>query len=128
MEDGGTTTADHLRVAHWLARRANVAEKQAASSLRMLHRSPDRRLDQLSTGNRRKVRLIAASLSSSQIVLLDSPTAFLDSESYDVAERIVTGMAEDRRAVVIATTDPEIVLRLDSSAIYTVAGGRLHQV
>jgi ABC-type multidrug transport system ATPase subunit len=62
-----------------------------------------KRLEQLSTGSRRKVWLVAALAGGAPLVLLDTPYASLDAPSRALLERELARIgAEGRQAVVVA--------------------------
>ena len=62
----------------------------------------------LSAGQRARLTLARAALSSAPLILLDEPTAHLDDESAALAHHLIQGLAE-RRAVVAVTHRPELL-------------------
>jgi len=64
-----------------------------------------KRLKELSSGERRLISLISASLSSKPILLLDEPTVGLDPEYRDAVMEIFKKLADSGRMLVISTHD-----------------------
>jgi len=67
----------------------------------------------LSAGQRARLTLARAALSTAPLVLLDEPTAHLDVESATLAHHLVKRMAEDR-TVVVVTHRSELLALADS--------------
>lgn len=68
----------------------------------------------LSGGQKQRVALARARLRSPQILLLDEPTANLDSESRDKTLQMLQEFRDSGMAIVIVTHDPEIFGKLPS--------------
>ena len=66
----------------------------------------------LSAGQRVRLTLARAALSSAPLILLDEPTAHLDDESAALAHHLIQGLAE-RRTVVAVTHRPELLTLAD---------------
>jgi ABC-type transport system involved in cytochrome bd biosynthesis fused ATPase/permease subunit len=66
----------------------------------------------LSAGQRARLTLARAALSSAPLLLLDEPTAHLDDESADLAHRLIQKLAE-LRTVVAVTHRPELLALAD---------------
>ena len=66
----------------------------------------------LSAGQRARIALARATLSTAPVLLVDEPTAHLDSEAAQLVHDVLTGLAE-RRTVVVVTHRPELVARAD---------------
>ncbi len=66
----------------------------------------------LSAGQRARLTLARAALSSAPLVLLDEPTAHLDDESADLAHQLIQKLAE-LRTVVAVTHRPELLSLAD---------------
>jgi ABC-type transport system involved in cytochrome bd biosynthesis fused ATPase/permease subunit len=72
----------------------------------------------LSAGQRARLTLARAALSTAPLVLLDEPTAHLDDESAVLAHQLIQTLAE-LRTVVVVTHRPELL---------TLAGEHIHLV
>ncbi|NND07842.1 MAG: ABC transporter ATP-binding protein [Saprospiraceae bacterium] len=66
----------------------------------------DRYLNQLSSGMMQRIKLALAIMSSSEVLLLDEPTSFLDEKSRQWFEKQLERHRKNR-LVVIATNDPK---------------------
>jgi thiol reductant ABC exporter CydD subunit len=66
----------------------------------------------LSAGQRARLTLARAALSTAPLILLDEPTAHLDDESAALAHHLIQQLAQ-RRAVVAATHRPELLTLAD---------------
>ena len=66
----------------------------------------------LSAGQRARLTLARAALSSAPLILLDEPTAHLDDESAALAHHLIQRLAE-RRTVVAVTHRPELLTLAD---------------
>jgi ATP-binding cassette, subfamily C, bacterial CydD len=66
----------------------------------------------LSAGQRARLTLARAALSSAPLLLLDEPTAHLDAESAELAHRLIQTLAE-LRTVVVVTHRPELLSLAD---------------
>ena len=66
----------------------------------------------LSAGQRARLTLARAALSTPPLILLDEPTAHLDDESAALAHHLIQGLAE-RRTVVAVTHRPELLTLAD---------------
>src|SRR6185436_788707 len=66
----------------------------------------------LSAGQRARLTLARAALSSAPLILLDEPTAHLDDASAALAHHLIQGLAE-QRTVVAVTHRPELLTLAD---------------
>lgn len=71
-------------------------------------RFPDRRIKELSSGERRLISLLVASLSKSPIILLDEPTVGLDPEYKATIIEIFRSLSDTGRMLLISTHDPDL--------------------
>jgi ATP-binding cassette, subfamily C, bacterial CydD len=78
----------------------------------------------LSAGQRARVALARATLSTAPVLLLDEPTAHLDAASADLVHEVVAGLAE-RRTVVVVTHRPELVTMADQHVELTREGAEV---
>ncbi|QIM22215.1 thiol reductant ABC exporter subunit CydD [Phycicoccus sp. HDW14] len=79
----------------------------------------------LSAGQRARVALARATLSSTPVLLVDEPTAHLDAESSTLVADLLRDLAE-RRTVVAVTHRPELVRVADQHVVLTRAGAEVH--
>ena len=78
----------------------------------------------LSAGQRARVALARATLSTAPVLLLDEPTAHLDAGSAALVHELLAGLAE-RRTVVVVTHRPELVERADQHVVLTRDGAEV---
>ena len=72
----------------------------------------------LSAGQRARVALARATLSTAPVLLVDEPTAHLDTASADLVHDLLVDLAE-RRTVIAVTHRPELVARADRRVVLT---------
>ncbi|MFV0257316.1 MAG: ATP-binding cassette domain-containing protein [Acidimicrobiales bacterium] len=104
---------------------ATGADWLSADDVRRFGVPTDRPIAGLSSGERQRLALSTAANSPARIILLDSPTAYLDSDAYDLLEQVVLDIVGSERAAIIATNDPEVLVRFDQATIYRLDGGQL---
>ncbi len=78
----------------------------------------------LSAGQRARVALARAMLSTAPVLLLDEPTAHLDAGSAALVHELLAGLAE-RRTVVVVTHRPELVELADQHVVLTRDGAEV---
>ena len=78
----------------------------------------------LSAGQRARVALARATLSTAPVLLLDEPTAHLDPGSAALVHELLAGLAE-RRTVVVVTHRPELVELADQHVVLTRDGAEV---
>lgn len=81
-------------------------------------------VDRLSTGERQRLALARALVSSPAVLLLDEPTAALDSASIASVEAILTDELARGAAMILVTHDPEQATRF-ATRRYHMEEGRL---
>ena len=78
----------------------------------------------LSAGQRARVVLARATLSTAPVLLVDEPTAHLDAASSDLVHDLLVDLGE-RRTVVVVTHRPELVARADGHLALTREGAEV---
>ena len=78
----------------------------------------------LSAGQRARVALARATLSTAPVLLVDEPTAHLDARSAALVHEVLAGLA-DRRTVVVVTHRPELVELADHHVVLTRDGAEV---
>jgi ABC-type transport system involved in cytochrome bd biosynthesis fused ATPase/permease subunit len=78
----------------------------------------------LSAGQRARVALARATLSTAPVLLVDEPTAHLDPVSAELVHDLLVGLAE-RRTVLVVSHRPELVARADRHVELTRAGAQV---
>lgn len=76
----------------------------------------DKRLEQMSTGTRRKVFLTAAALGDPAVVVADGPSNGLDAQGRSVLAEVFRRWGQDR-VVLFASHDPELVRACGAKAV-----------
>ena len=77
----------------------------AMDRVALAHESRSRKLQAYSKGMRQKVAIALAILRDSEILLLDEPTSGLDPVAIDEFHRLVRGLADSGKAVLMVTHD-----------------------
>jgi len=85
----------------------------------------DQKIGLLSSGEALRLQFTMAVSSSADVLLLDAPSAELDSDGYDELVQLITEESDRGRAIVIATVDPELILRLDQAVLHSLHEGQL---
>ena len=116
------TVAEAVRLGGASAADAEVATALAAAGLAV---RLDAEVHKLSAGEQRRVAFARALLRGAPLLLLDEPTAHLDSSA---AEQIIDVLAAlpRTRAVIVATHDPRVLRAADR--VLELRGGRLSTV
>ncbi|HSO64507.1 MAG TPA: thiol reductant ABC exporter subunit CydD [Ornithinibacter sp.] len=78
----------------------------------------------LSAGQRARVALARATLSTAPVLLVDEPTAHLDAASADLVHDLLVDLGE-RRTVIAVTHRPELVARADRHVALTREGAEV---
>jgi len=78
----------------------------------------------LSAGQRARVALARATLSTAPVLLVDEPTAHLDAASSDLVHDLLVELGE-RRTVVVVSHRPELVARADRHVALTSQGAEV---
>jgi len=78
----------------------------------------------LSAGQRARVALARATLSTAPVLLVDEPTAHLDADAADLVHGVLADLAE-RRTVVVVTHRPELVTMADQHVVLTREGAEV---
>jgi iron complex transport system ATP-binding protein len=86
-----------------------------------------RRLTELSDGERQKIMIARALAQEASVLLLDEPTAFLDLPRRVELMRLLSGLAQaTRRAILVSTHDLDLALRIADRLWLLSADGQLH--
>ena len=78
----------------------------------------------LSAGQRARIALARATLSTAPVLLVDEPTAHLDEAAATLVHDVLAGLGE-RRAVIAVTHRPELVARADRHVVLTRDGAEV---
>ncbi len=78
----------------------------------------------LSAGQRARIALARATLSTAPVLLVDEPTANLDAAAADLVHGVLADLAE-RRTVVVVTHRPELVTMADQHVVLTREGAEV---
>ena len=78
----------------------------------------------LSAGQRARIALARATLSTAPVLLVDEPTAHLDAEAAGLVHGVLAGLAE-RRTVVVVTHRPDLVALADRHVVLTRDGAEV---
>jgi ABC-2 type transport system ATP-binding protein len=120
------TVAEAVAYAAWLQRvpvgRRAAAVEQALSAVEVVERS-GQALEDLSTGLRRRVFLAQAIVHAPPVLLLDEPTAGVDTEHRAAFRRLVRRLAEDRLVLLSTHLTEEIEFLADR--LLVMGSGRI---
>ena len=78
----------------------------------------------LSAGQRARIALARATLSTAPVLLVDEPTAHLDADAADLVHGVLADLGE-RRTVVVVTHRPELVALADRHVVLTRDGAEV---
>ncbi len=99
--------------------------ERAISAIKIEHIA-ERRLSELSDGERQKAMIAKALAQETPVILLDEPTAYLDFNSRVSLFRLLKKMAvEMGKAILVSTHDLELVLRM-ADRLWLIENGKLH--
>ena len=88
----------------------------------------DRKIDEISGGERQIVAICSAMIQESGIIILDEPTSALDIKNQNVVLSIIKRVAErDGKTVILSSHNPNHALFLSSNVIL-VDGGRVESI
>ena len=87
----------------------------------------DQDLHRLSTGERQRMALVRSIIDDPPVILLDEPTAALDSGSTMQVENLIKGLVEDGRVILLVSHDPAQIERL-ACRKYLIENGKLRKV
>lgn len=104
------------------ATRARTLLQDAGLSESTLSRSPY----SLSLGESRRVALCSILLHEPEALLLDEPTAGLDRFGYEFVKRMIGRFREDRKTLVFASHDYELVSSVASRVVVLESGALIH--
>jgi energy-coupling factor transporter ATP-binding protein EcfA2 len=106
-------------------RRAHHLQPDGADLLARLGLAPYRESDprDLSVGERQRVALAAVLAANPQALILDEPTRGLDYLQKEVLVRILRGLRDEGRTVILATHDVELAAQLADRVVLLGDGG-----
>ncbi len=81
-----------------------------------------RRARRLSGGERQRVAIARALVLEPEVLLLDEPTANVDSDSIELLERLVLHLTEGGTTVIVSTHHPAFAYRIGSELIFMEEG------
>lgn len=82
------------------------------------HQYLNKKVDELSQGNRQKMALITSLLSHPEILILDEPTNGLDEKSIDELSNILISKNKEEKLTVLATShDTEFINKINSKIV-----------
>ena len=77
----------------------------------------DKKLDELSGGERQKVYICSAYLQDTPLILLDEPMSALDLKNQSLIVNILQELREEGKTIILSAHNPNIALILDSNVI-----------
>jgi rhamnose transport system ATP-binding protein len=114
-----------LSSAGWVRNRsATEVTKSEADKLKLVHRSTDQAVSELSGGNQQKVVVAKWLLTKPKILILDEPTRGVDVGAKAEVHRLIRELAEEGLAVLMISSDLSEVLEM-SDRILVMREGRL---
>jgi iron complex transport system ATP-binding protein len=124
-----TVSLGRLPFSNWFGLSGKEDEQAVESAMRTTgcDTLADRRLFELSDGERQRVMIARAMAQQSACMLLDEPTAFLDLPRRVEIVRLLVRLAHDcRRAVVLSTHDLDLALQTADEVWLMESDGRVH--
>ena len=116
------TAGDHFA---WFARARGLASSESAGALAERFDLPlDRRVNELSKGNRQKVGIVLAFMHEPELLILDEPTSGLDPLMKDEFERLLRETAANGRTVFLSSHELDEVQRV-ADRVGIIKDGRL---
>jgi beta-exotoxin I transport system ATP-binding protein len=116
------TAGDHFV---WFARARGLINHQSASALAARFDLPlDRRVKELSKGNRQKVGIVLAFMHDPELLILDEPTSGLDPLMKDEFERLLRETTTSGRTVFLSSHELDEVQRV-ADRVGIIKDGRL---
>lgn len=116
------TAGDHFA---WFARARGLTNYRSASALAARFDLPlDRRIEELSKGNRQKVGIVLAFMHEPELLILDEPTSGLDPLMKDEFERLLRETTASGRTVFLSSHELDEVQRV-ADRVGIIKDGRL---
>ncbi len=123
LENGTLPRIGQFSTAGWLAGRSRTQKiDQAMKSVRLRARNLNQEVGTLSGGNQQKVVLARWLTGDVEVLLLDEPTRGVDVGARSEIYKIITDLAADGVAVVMASSDMPEILGLANRALVMRAG------
>jgi ribose transport system ATP-binding protein len=125
LDNGSLPRLSSFTVAGWLRQRARrAAVSKATESVRLRSRGLKQSMETLSGGNQQKVVFARWLVGSVDVLLLDEPTRGVDVGARSEIYRIITQLAAQGMAVVMASSDMPEILSLSHRAL-VLKGGQI---
>ena len=87
----------------------------------------NRKLSDLSKGNRQKIRIAGALISDPSLVILDEPFTALDQDNEQILIRILNILKQKKKTVLMSCHDPKIINRI-ADAVFFLGNGRITDI
>lgn len=88
----------------------------------------NKKVDELSQGNRQKMALITALLSQPEILILDEPTNGLDDKSIDVLSNLLTSKNKENNMTILTTSHDAKFINEIHSKIVLVENNKINEI
>jgi ABC-type lipoprotein export system ATPase subunit len=107
------------------ARRDDVERARALLARLSLSGKERKRAFALSGGERQRAAIARALITRPSALLLDEPTAHLDAENAERVLEVLTELAEEGHAILLATHDPRVLTYAGLTRVHRIDHGRL---
>jgi phosphate-transporting ATPase len=101
-----------------------AAGRAMLPSLELPETTMERRVAELSTGERHRVALARVLVQSPRVMLLDEPTSGLDQDTVNAVEAVLRARVAEGKSLLFSTHDNELARRLGARTL-RMDGGRL---
>jgi ABC-type sugar transport system, ATPase component len=123
LDNGSLPRLSSFTIAGWLRQRARrAAVSNATNSVSLRSRGLKQSMETLSGGNQQKVVFARWLVGTVDVLLLDEPTRGVDVGARSEIYRIITQLAEQGMAVVMASSDMPEILSLSHRALVLKGG------
>ncbi len=107
---------------HAAQRSVTAKEFRRVSTVCGVPSEPFSRVSDLSSGERQRLLLAAASLSHIPLMLFDTPTAHLDVDGRAICIDLFDRLVAEGQCIVATTLDPELVVQTNSDVYRLISG------